>query len=67
MDLNHARLPIPPRWQSELQGSGGLQAAVSEDQNKQDQHSHSTTPPHAVKLLNPDAGTTVEQRRFSAA
>jgi hypothetical protein len=23
MDLNHARLPIPPRWQSELQCSGG--------------------------------------------
>jgi hypothetical protein len=29
MDLNHARLPIPPRWQSELQGSGGPKAAVS--------------------------------------
>jgi hypothetical protein len=29
MDLNHARLPIPPRWQSELQCSGGLGAAVS--------------------------------------
>src|SRR3984885_14322840 len=29
MDLNHARLPIPPRWQSELQGSGGPEAAVS--------------------------------------
>src|SRR5258708_25631010 len=30
MDLNHARLPIPPRWQSELQSSGGRVAAVSE-------------------------------------
>ena len=29
MDLNHARLPIPPRWQSELQCSGGHKAAVS--------------------------------------
>src|SRR5580700_4160080 len=29
MDLNHARLPIPPRWQSELQCSGGPKAAVS--------------------------------------
>ncbi len=29
MDLNHARLPIPPRWQSELQCSGGRKAAVS--------------------------------------
>ena len=29
MDLNHARLPIPPRWQSELQCSGGPRAAVS--------------------------------------
>ena len=29
MDLNHARLPIPPRWQSELQCSGGREAAVS--------------------------------------
>ena len=28
MDLNHARLPIPPRWQSELQCSGGRKAAV---------------------------------------
>src|ERR1700733_8159382 len=29
MDLNHARLPIPPRWQSEAQCSGGPKAAVS--------------------------------------
>src|SRR6202051_4649154 len=29
MDLNHARLPIPPRWQSGLQCSGGPQAAES--------------------------------------
>jgi hypothetical protein len=30
MDLNHARLPIPPRWQSfDLQSSGGLEAAES--------------------------------------
>src|SRR5208282_3747028 len=29
MDLNHARLPIPPRWQSDLQCSGGPKAAVS--------------------------------------
>jgi hypothetical protein len=28
MDLNHARLPIPPRWHSELQCSGGREAAV---------------------------------------
>jgi hypothetical protein len=28
MDLNHARLPIPPRWQSELQCSGDRKAAV---------------------------------------
>src|SRR5271166_5555076 len=32
MDLNHARLPIPPRWQSELQCIGGPKAAASEDQ-----------------------------------
>src|SRR5581483_10510329 len=25
MDLNHARLPIPPRWQVDLQSSGGHQ------------------------------------------
>ena len=29
MDLNHARLPIPPRWQYEPQCSGGLKAAES--------------------------------------
>jgi hypothetical protein len=29
MDLNHARLPIPPRWQSGLQCSGGPKAAVT--------------------------------------
>src|SRR5690242_621947 len=29
MDLNHARLPIPPRWQVDLHHSGGPKAAVS--------------------------------------
>ena len=28
MDLNHARLPIPPRWLVDLQYSGGRKAAV---------------------------------------
>src|SRR5580692_7640355 len=29
MDLNHARLPIPPRWQSNLLSSGGPKATES--------------------------------------
>ena len=29
MDLNHARLPIPPRWQVNLHSSGSPKAAVS--------------------------------------
>src|SRR5271154_3175142 len=29
MDLNHARLPIPPRWQSNLLSSGSPKAAES--------------------------------------
>ena len=29
MDLNHARLPIPPRWQVDLHCSGDPKAAVS--------------------------------------
>src|SRR6202041_2453087 len=28
MDLNHARLPIPPRWQVDSKCSNGLKAAV---------------------------------------
>jgi hypothetical protein len=29
MDLNHARLPIPPRWQVDFHCSGDPKAAVS--------------------------------------
>src|SRR5579863_9974729 len=31
MDLNHARLPIPPRWQVDLHCSSGPKAADQED------------------------------------
>ena len=31
MDLNHARLPIPPRWQVDLHCSGSPKAADQED------------------------------------
>ena len=31
MDLNHARLPIPPRWQVNLHCSGDLSSPCQED------------------------------------
>jgi hypothetical protein len=42
MDLNHARLPIPPRWQVDLHCNGGHKAADQEDLHP---YSTDATPP----------------------
>ena len=44
MDLNHARLPIPPRWLVDLQSSDDLPVADQEDLLL-----HSTDPTPSVK------------------
>jgi hypothetical protein len=44
MDLNHARLPIPPRWQVNLLSSGDPSSPCQEDL-----HLYSTDTKHRVK------------------
>ncbi len=60
MDLNHARLPIPPRWQSELQGSGGREAAVGKTNS-----SIFAAPPQAVKHRRGCRGLEAEARSLA--
>jgi len=61
MDLNHARLPIPPRWQMDCSCSDSLSAAGQEEW-----HFHFTEASPAVKL-NSTRTTTVFCGSFSCA
>jgi hypothetical protein len=50
MDLNHARLPIPPRWQVDFNRRGGLMAAGSGRP--------------AFSILQPDMALSKASRRY---